>query len=279
MSSLPTFPITFSACGERRVVVAGATGRMGRLLIQATHESPGCTLTGALAGTNALGQDAGNALGFVSGVKVTSDFSVGLSNADVLIDFTRPEVTMENLAACHARGIQLVIGTTGFDEAQKEAIKNASNHIAIVMSPNMSTGVNVTFKLVELAARILRDDFDIEIFEAHHRGKVDAPSGTALKMGEVIAGALARDFDECAVYSRTGITGERDAQSIGFSSLRGGDIAGDHTVFFAGAGERIEITHRSSGRSAFAQGSLRAVKFLADKRSGLFDMFDVLDLR
>jgi len=180
---------------------------------------------------------------------------------------------------CRALGVNVVIGTTGFSAAQKSEIAAAAHDIAIVLAPNMSVGVNVTFKLLEMAAKALASGFDIEIIEAHHRHKVDAPSGTALKMGEVIATALGRDLKQCAVYARDGVTGERDPASIGFASIRGGDIVGDHTVLFAGAGERIEISHKASSRATYAQGSLRAARFLADKKSGLFDMFDVLKLR
>jgi 4-hydroxy-tetrahydrodipicolinate reductase len=203
----------------------------------------------------------------------------GLQNSGVLIDFTRPEGTLAHLQACRERGVAAVIGTTGFSEAQKAQIAAIAKDIAIVMAPNMSVGVNVTLKLLEMAAKALPAGYDIEIIEAHHRHKVDAPSGTALKMGEVIATALGRDLKDCAVYAREGVTGERDPSSIGFATIRGGDIFGDHTVLFAGTGERIEISHKSSSRATYAQGSLRAARFLSGKRSGLFDMFDVLALR
>jgi 4-hydroxy-tetrahydrodipicolinate reductase len=208
-----------------------------------------------------------------------ADLREGLKNAQVLIDFTRPEGTMAHLAACRELGVQLVIGTTGFSDAQKAGIAAAAKDIAIVMAPNLSVGVNVTFKLLEMAAKALSTGYDIEIIEAHHRHKVDAPSGTALKMGEVIADALGRDLQQCAVYGREGVTGERDPSTIGFATIRGGDIVGDHTVLFAGTGERIEITHKSANRVSYAQGAVRAARFLADKRAGLFDMFDVLNLR
>jgi 4-hydroxy-tetrahydrodipicolinate reductase len=196
-----------------------------------------------------------------------------------LIDFTRPEGTLEHLKMCRELGVAAVIGTTGFTDAQKAEIAEAAKHIAIVMAPNMSVGVNVTLKLLEMAAKALSTGYDIEIIEAHHRHKVDAPSGTALKMGEVIAGALGRDLKDCAVYAREGVTGERDPSSIGFATIRGGDIVGDHTVLFAGTGERIEVTHKSSSRATYAQGSLRAVRYLAGKPPGLYDMFDVLGLK
>jgi 4-hydroxy-tetrahydrodipicolinate reductase len=253
---------------------------MGRMLIEAVRDSGDAVLAGALdiAGAPALGQDASAFLGHSSGVPITSDLAQGLAGAQVLIDFTRPEGTMAHLRACRAAGVQLVIGTTGFSDAQKAEIAAAAKDIAIVMAPNMSVGVNVTLKLLQMAAKALSTGYDIEVIEAHHRHKVDAPSGTALKMGEVIADALGRDLKDCAVYAREGVTGERDPSSIGFATIRGGDIVGDHTVLFAGTGERIEITHKSSSRATYAQGSLRAVRFLAGKQSGLFDMFDVLAL-
>ena len=264
-----------------RVAVAGATGRMGQMLIEAVRAADDCRLAGALdrADSPALGQDAGAFAGWASGVPVTADLAAGLADAQVLIDFTRPEATMAHLAACRARGVALVIGTTGFSEAQKAEIAAAAEHTAIVMAPNMSVGVNVTFKLLEMAAKALSTGYDIEVIEAHHRHKVDAPSGTALKMGEVLAEALGRDLKDCAVYERYGHTGERDPSTIGFATIRGGDIVGDHTVLFAGTGERIEISHKAGSRAGYAQGGLRAVRFLAGKPSGLYDMFDVLGLR
>jgi 4-hydroxy-tetrahydrodipicolinate reductase len=212
-------------------------------------------------------------------VPVTADLRAALSGAQVLIDFTRPEGTLAHLKACRELKVNVVIGTTGFGEGEKAQVADFARDIAIVMAPNMSVGVNVTLKLLEMAAKSLATGYDIEIVEAHHRHKVDAPSGTALKMGEVIANALGRDLKECAVYAREGVTGERDPSTIGFATVRGGDIVGDHTVLFAGTGERIEIAHKSSSRATYAQGSLRAVRFLAGKKSGLFDMFDVLGLR
>ena len=263
-----------------RVAIAGATGRMGQMLIEAVRASGDCQLAGALdrADSPALGQDAGAFAGWASGVPVQAALDAGLQNAQVLIDFTRPEATVAHLAACRRLGVALVIGTTGFTDAQKADIAAAAQDIAIVMAPNMSVGVNVTLKLLQMAAKAMATGYDIEIIEAHHRHKVDAPSGTALKMGEVIADALGRDLKDCAVYAREGVTGERDPSSIGFATIRGGDIVGDHTVLFAGIGERIEITHKSSSRATYAQGSLRAVRFLADRKTGMFDMFDVLGL-
>jgi 4-hydroxy-tetrahydrodipicolinate reductase len=270
-----------TASAQHQVAVAGATGRMGHMLIEAIRASGDCTLAGALdiASSPAIGNDAAAFLGHASGVPVTADIAAGLSQAQVLIDFTRPEGTLAHLKMCRERGVKAVIGTTGFSDAQKEQIAEAARDIAIVMAPNMSVGVNVTMKLLEMAAKALATGYDIEIIEAHHRHKVDAPSGTALKMGEVIAQALGRDLKECAVYAREGVTGERDPSTIGFSTIRGGDIVGDHMVLFAGTGERIEITHRSASRATYAQGSLRAVRFLAGQPKGLFDMFDVLGLR
>ena len=263
------------------IAIAGAGGRMGRMLIEAVVADLGCRLSGALdvVGAPGLGQDAGAFLGRETGVKIVSDLAQGLSGARCLIDFTRPEGTLAHVRLCRAQGIAMVIGTTGFSDPQKEEIARAAQDIAIVMAPNMSVGVNVTLKLLEMAAKALATGYDIEVIEAHHRHKVDAPSGTALKMGEVIAQALGRDLKDCAVYERYGHTGERDPSTIGFSTIRGGDIVGDHTVLFAGTGERIEITHKSSSRATYAQGSLRAAHFLAGQRSGLFDMFDVLGLR
>ena len=217
-------------------------------------------------------------MGQASGVVIESDVRKALAHSQVLIDFTRPEGTMAHLKVCRELGVKLVIGTTGFSDAQKAEIAAASKEIAIVMAPNMSVGVNVTLKLLDMAARALSTGYDIEVIEAHHRHKVDAPSGTALKMGEVIASALGRDLKDCAVYAREGVTGERDPSSIGFATIRGGDIVGDHTVLFAGTGERIEITHKSASRATYAQGSMRAVRFLAQQKTGLFDMFDVLGL-
>jgi 4-hydroxy-tetrahydrodipicolinate reductase len=270
-----------STSSSHRVAVAGASGRMGHMLIEAIRASDDCQLAGALDVSNspAIGNDACAFLGHASGVPVTADLAAGLAPAQVLIDFTRPEGTMAHLAACRARGVNLIIGTTGFSDAQKQAIADAAQDIAIVMAPNMSVGVNVTLKLLQMAAQALATGYDIEIIDAHHRHKVDAPSGTALKMGEVIAEAIGRDLKTCAVYAREGVTGERDPSTIGFSTIRGGDIVGDHTVLFAGTGERIEITHKSASRATYAQGSLRAVRFLAGKKNGLYDMFDVLGLR
>ena len=242
-----------------RIAVAGASGRMGRMLIDAVQAAPDCTLAGTL--------------------DICQDIDAGLSGAQVLIDFTRPEGTMAHLAACRRHGVKAVIGTTGFTDAQKTEIADHARHLALMASPNMSVGVNVVLRLLDTAARALAEGYDIEIVEAHHRHKVDAPSGTALKMGEVIAAALGRDLRQCAVYGREGVTGERDPSTIGFATVRGGDIVGDHTVMFCGTGERIEIAHKSASRATYAQGALRAARFLMDKPNGLFDMNDVLGLR
>jgi 4-hydroxy-tetrahydrodipicolinate reductase len=262
------------------ITVAGASGRMGHMLIEAIHHADDCRLVGALdmAHSAALGQDASAFLGKASGVLVTADLTLGLQCAQTLIDFTRPEGTLAHLQVCRQLGVNAVIGTTGFTDAQKAEIAVIARDIAIVMAPNMSVGVNVTLKLLQMAAKAMATGYDIEIIEAHHRHKVDAPSGTALKMGEVIAEAQGRKLADCAVYAREGVTGERDPSSIGFATIRGGDIVGDHTVLFAGTGERIEITHKSSSRATYAQGSLRAVRFVAGRAPGLYDMFDVLGL-
>lgn len=263
------------------VVIAGSSGRMGRVLIESVQQSPDVRLGAALerAGSAWIGKDAGELVGGVMGVAITDDVAGALKMGRVLIDFTRPEATLEYIEQCRAAGVNLVIGTTGFSEAQKQQIVEAAKDIAIVFAPNMSVGVNLTFKLLEIAAKVLAEGYDIEIVEAHHRHKVDAPSGTALRMGEVVAQALGRDLAECAVYGREGVTGERNPSTIGFATVRGGDIVGDHTVMFAGIGERVEITHKASSRATFAQGAVRAAAFLADKKNGLFDMQDVLGLR
>ncbi len=264
-----------------RVAIAGASGRMGRMLVETVLDAPDATLAGALdvAGAPGIGRDAGEFLGRPTGVTVCADVDAAIAGADVLIDFTRPEGTLAHLHACAARRVAMVIGTTGFGEAGRRAIEVAAARIGIVFAPNMSVGVNVTLKLLEVAASLLGDGYDIEITEAHHRHKVDAPSGTALGMGRAIAGALGRDLDAVATWARHGHTGERGPGTIGFSVVRGGDIVGDHTVLFAGTGERIEISHRSSSRANYAQGSLRACRFIAGRGPGLFDMQDVLGLR
>jgi 4-hydroxy-tetrahydrodipicolinate reductase len=264
-----------------RFAIAGASGRMGRMLIESVLLDPDARLVAALdvEGAPMLGRDAGEFLGQTTGVVLSSDIDAALAKADCLIDFTRPEGTLRHLAACQRHECNLVIGTTGFDAAGKDAIAQAAKAVSVVFAPNMAVGVNAVFKLLEVAAAILNDGYDIEVIESHHRHKVDAPSGTALRMGEVVAHALGRDLAECAVYGREGHTGERPATQIGFSTIRGGDIVGDHTVLFAGMGERIEITHKSASRVSYAQGAIRAGKYMQDKKCGLFDMQDVLGLR
>lgn len=270
-----------SATPPLKIAIAGASGRMGQMLIEAINSADDTQLSGALdvPQSPSIGQDASAFSGKLSHIAISADFEKGLAHADYLIDFTRPEGTLKHLEYCVRHGIKMIIGTTGFDEAGKAAIAAAAKKIAIVFAPNMSVGVNVTMKLLELAAQSFSEGYDIEIIEAHHRHKVDAPSGTALKMGEVIATAIGRDLNDVAVYAREGVTGERDPSSIGFATIRGGDIVGDHTVLFAGIGERIEISHKSSSRVTYAHGSLRAARFLHDKPNGLFDMYDVIGLR
>ena len=263
-----------------KIAIAGASGRMGRMLIEAVQATQDCVLAGALdiPGSAAIGIDASAFSGHRSGIEITSDLRLGLKDARFLIDFTRPEGTLAHLKVCRELGVKAIIGTTGFTPAQLDEVRDAARDIAIMMSPNMSVGVNVVLKLLAQAAKALKEGYDIEVIETHHRHKVDAPSGTALKMGQVVADALGRNLQECAVYGREGVTGERDPSTIGFATVRGGDVVGDHTVLFAGIGERIEITHKSSSRSTYAQGSLRAVRFLAHQPHGLFDMNDVLEL-
>ena len=263
-----------------KLVIAGAGGRMGRALIEAILGSEEFELSGALdvSGSPILGRDAGDALGRPCGVRVVSDPAEALAGADCLVDFTRPEGTLAYLEQCLKAGVRMVIGTTGFSPEQHGRIVAAAETIAIVLAPNMAVGVNLAFSLAETAARSLGDSYDVEIVEAHHRRKVDAPSGTALKFGEVIARALGRDLARSAVHGRKGDVGERDPKAIGFHAIRGGDIVGEHTVMFAGEGERVEITVRSSSRATYALGALRAARFLDKKARGLFDMKDVLGL-
>ena len=264
-----------------KVVIAGCSGRMGHALLESVFADPSLVLHAALdrADNPQIGRDAGEQFGRSTGIKISHDIDAALSGADVLIDFTRPQVSLQYLAACRQAKVNLVIGTTGFDVQQKVQIEAASRDIAIVFAPNMSVGVTLLISLVQAAAKVLAEGYDVEIIEAHHRHKVDAPSGTALRLGEAAASALGRNLDECAIYGREGVTGERDANTIGFAIVRGGDIVGDHTVLFAGTGERVELTHKASSRATFAIGALRGAKFLAGKNSGLFDMQDVLQLR
>lgn len=263
-----------------QAAIAGVSGRMGRALLEAVAADAGCTLHAAIdrPGSPLVGQDAGAVWGAASGVKVTDQPVAALRGAQALIDFTRPEVTFAYLDICVAARVPLVIGTTGFDETGRARIAAAAQQIPIVFAPNMSVGVNLLMKLAELAARVLADGYDIEIIEAHHRHKVDAPSGTALGLGQAVARATNRDLASCAVYGREGVTGERDPKTIGFATVRGGDIVGDHTLLFAGVGERVELTHKASSRATFAQGALRAAKWLQGRAPGLYDMRDVLNL-
>ena len=262
----------------QHIAIAGATGRMGKMLLEAVFRSPDMILHAALEreGHPAIGRDVGEIIGEKLNTPIQVDTLAALKGADCLIDFTQPEVTMQHLDACRESGIALVIGTTGFTPEQKQKIEQTARQIPIVFSPNMSVGVNVLYRLIAQAAEILGDDYDIEIIEAHHRHKVDAPSGTALKMGQVAAKALDRDFEKYAQFDRQGITGERSRKTIGFSAIRGGDIVGDHTIMFADVGERIEITHKSSSRATYAEGAIRAARFLGGKTSGLYDMEEVL---
>lgn len=265
-----------------RIGVTGAAGRMGKAIIEAARQAEGIELGAAIErpGSSVIGADAGELAGVGTlGVPVRDDLAKAIADFDVLIDFTRPEVTIANLAICRQAGRRMVIGTTGLSDEQCGAIREASDDIALVFAPNMSVGVNLCLKLLDMAARVLGDEVDIEIIEAHHRHKVDAPSGTALRMGEVVAAALGRDLKECAVYGREGHTGERDRKTIGFETIRAGDIVGDHTVLFAGLGERVEITHKASSRMTFASGAVRAAGWIAAHERGLFDMQDVLGLK
>ncbi len=264
-----------------RIAIAGSSGRMGRALLEAVMQADDLVLHAALehGGSALLGKDAGELCGAPCGVKISADMAASLQGAEVLIDFTRPEGTLLHLDICRKLGVNMVIGTTGLNAQQKAQLGVAAQEIGIVFAPNMSVGVNLVFKLLETASRVLSHGYDIEIIEAHHRHKVDAPSGTALGMGEVVARTLGRDLTQCAVYAREGVTGERDPSTIGFATVRGGDIVGDHTVLYAGVGERIEITHKASSRATFALGALRATRFLKEMPAGLYDMQDVLDIK
>jgi 4-hydroxy-tetrahydrodipicolinate reductase len=264
-----------------RIAVAGASGRMGLCLIRAAVLADKAALVVALARPDsaAVGKDAGELAGIGAlGVKVVDNLSSVVDQFDVLIDFTRPDASMVFIELCREAGKKIVIGTTGYSDDQKAVIAEAAKDVAIVLAPNMSIGVNLALKLLEMTAKVMGDYTDIEIIEAHHRHKVDAPSGTALRMGEVIAGALGRDLEDCAIYGREGNTGERDRKTIGFSTIRAGDIVGEHTVMFADEGERLEITHKATSRMTFANGAVRAAAWLKDKSNGLYDMQDVLGL-
>jgi 4-hydroxy-tetrahydrodipicolinate reductase len=262
------------------IAIAGSSGRMGRALLEAVFQAPDVRLHAALDRHDSpfLGKDAGELVGSPCGVHITDQVAQALAGAHALIDFTRPEGTMAHVEVCRRLNVGMVIGTTGLSTEQKDRIEEAAREIPIMLAPNMSVGVTLMLNLLQKAAQVLREGYDIEIIEAHHRHKVDAPSGTALRMGEVIAQALGRDLNRVAVYGREGVTGERQPATIGFATVRGGDIVGDHTALFAGTGERLEITHKASSRATFAVGALRAARFIAGKSSGLFDMRDVLGL-
>ncbi|OAI07285.1 4-hydroxy-tetrahydrodipicolinate reductase [Methylomonas methanica] len=265
-----------------RVAVVGASGRMGLCLLKAALAAENAELTVAVSRPDslAIGKDAGELAGVAAaGIKVGDDLAALTDRFDVLIDFTRPEASMNYIDICRQAGKKVVIGTTGYSDAQKAAIAEAAQDVAIVIAPNFSVGVNLSLKLLEMTAKVMGNYTDIEVIEAHHRHKVDAPSGTALRMGEVVAAALGRDLKDCAIYGREGDTGARDRKTIGFSTIRAGDIVGEHTVMFADEGERVEITHKATSRMTFANGAVRAAIWLADKQNGLFDMQDVLGLK
>ena len=265
-----------------RIAVVGAAGRMGRMFVEAIAADERVQLGAAIErpGSSLLGVDAGELVGVGTlGVSLSNSLEEKVSDFDTVINFTTPELTLKNVELCRQHGKSIIIGTTGLSDEQKARMKEASADIPIVFASNMSVGVNLVFKLLETAARIMGEDSDIEIIEAHHRNKVDAPSGTALSMGEVIADTLDRDLDKCAVYGREGVTGVRDHETIGFATVRAGDVIGDHTVLFAAEGERVEITHKASSRVIYARGALRAVRWLEGRGAGLYDMQDVLNLR
>jgi 4-hydroxy-tetrahydrodipicolinate reductase len=264
-----------------KIAVAGASGRMGRALVEAVSQDPEMQLAAALElkGNPHVGKDAGELVGASCGVRIGDDAGKGIAGCDILVDFTRPDGTLAHLAECSRQGVRMVIGTTGFSEAQRKKIADAARGLAIAMAPNFSVGVNVMFRLLEVAARSLAKGYDVEILEAHHRHKVDAPSGTALRMGEVVAQALGRDLRQAAIYGREGVTGERKDETIGFATVRGGDLVGDHSVMFIGAGERLELTHRAASRANYAVGALRAARFVMSRPNGLYDMADVLGFK
>lgn len=265
-----------------KIAITGAAGRMGRVLLEAANENEATVVATAIerSGSSVIGADAGEVAGIGKlDVTIVEDIGKVTDQFDVLIDFTRPEVTLANLEICRQAGKNIVIGTTGFSDEQKQQINTAAKEIAVVFAPNMSVGVNLCLKLLDMAARVMGEYTDIEVIEAHHRHKVDAPSGTALRMGEVVADALGRDLNDCAVYGREGNTGERDRKTIGFETIRAGDIVGEHTVMFADIGERVEITHKASSRMTFAKGAVRAAHWLMQHNAGLYDMQDVLGLK
>lgn len=265
----------------RRIAVIGAAGRMGKTLIEAIGQAEGALLTAAIERpeSSLVGSDAGELAGIGRNAVVVQDsLRKVLDDFDVLIDFTHPSTTLVNLELCREAGKAMVIGTTGFTDEQKQLLAAAAADIPVVFAPNFSVGVNLCLKLLDMAARVMGDEADVEIIEAHHRHKVDAPSGTALRMGEVVADALGRNLNEVAVYGREGQTGARDRQTIGFATVRGGDVVGDHTVLFASEGERVEITHKASSRMTFARGAVRSALWLDGRAAGLYDMQDVLSL-
>ncbi|MDG9669989.1 4-hydroxy-tetrahydrodipicolinate reductase [Hahella sp. CR1] len=265
-----------------RVAIVGASGRMGKVLVEAVCDNPDASLGAASVrvGSSLVGADAGEIAGVgKKSVACVDDLAQVLDDFDVIIDFTSPETTLELLALCRKEGKAIVIGTTGFSESQKTLLSEAAKDCPVVFAPNMSVGVNLLLNILALTAKTLGDDYDVEVIEAHHRFKKDAPSGTALRLGEVVAEALGRDLNECAVYGREGITGERDKKTIGFETIRAGDIVGDHTVMFATMGERIEITHKASSRMTFAKGAVKAALWLHGVAPGLYDMQDVLGLK
>jgi 4-hydroxy-tetrahydrodipicolinate reductase len=265
-----------------RIAITGAAGRMGKTLIEAVANAEACELGAAIErpDSSLVGADAGELAGLgKNGVTVVGDINTVVDDFDVLIDFSIPAATLANVEACKAAGKKIVIGTTGFTPEEQTQIDAAAEVIGVCKASNFSTGVNLCFKLLDVAARVLGDDVDIEIYEAHHRHKIDAPSGTALSMGEVVANAVGRDLREVAVYGREGQTGARDPKTIGFATVRAGDIVGDHTVMFAADGERVEITHKASSRMSFARGAVRAANWLSAQSAGFFDMQDVLDLK
>ena len=264
-----------------RIAVAGATGRMGQCLIKAAASAANTELSAAVSRpqSQSVGRDAGEVAGIGRlGIQVSDSLADVLDHFDVLIDFTRPESSLQYLQICRQADKKMVIGTTGYSVEQRAVIADAARDMAMVLAPNMSIGVNLSLKLLEMTAKVMGDYTDIEIIEAHHRNKIDAPSGTALRMGEVIAETLGRDLESCAIYGREGNTGVRDRQTIGFSTIRAGDIVGEHTVMFADEGERIEVTHRASSRMTFANGAIRAATWLNARTIGLYDMQDVLGL-
>ncbi|WP_290634963.1 4-hydroxy-tetrahydrodipicolinate reductase [Aquisalimonas sp.] len=265
-----------------RIGICGAGGRMGRNLIAATREHEDLELGAALErpGSSLIGVDAGELAGEGAiGVPVGDDLAAVFPQLDVVIDFTLPDATVANVQACAAAGVAMVIGTTGLDDDQKRQLRDGAAHIPVVHAANYSVGVTLTLSLLATAARALGDEYDVEVVEAHHRHKIDAPSGTALRMGEVVADALGRDLRDCAVYGREGQTGQRDSKTIGFETIRGGDVVGDHTVMFLGLGERMEISHRASSRMTFARGAVRSATWVRSQPPGVYDMEDVLGLR